>query len=92
MENQTKQPLQFENLNRQELIEAKLGGNMPQAPISQADGMLQMAIQQNMPVESLKELVALRNQELARLAKGSFVRAMAKFQSIVPAIHKNNVL
>lgn len=75
----TKKPLQFESLPQP-------AAHVP--AVSQADGMLQMAIQQGMPVESLKELVALRNDELRRLAKGEFVKAMARFQAIVPVIEK----
>ncbi len=74
---------QYENLEPQPTLPV---------PENQTDRMLQMAIQQGMPVESLKELVALRNDELKRLAKGAFVRAMAKFQSIVPAIHKDKTV
>jgi hypothetical protein len=58
------------------------------AAASHTDGLLQLAIQQGMPVESLKELVALRNDELKRLAKAAYVRAMAKFQALVPVIEK----
>lgn len=83
MSDSVKKPLQFEQLP----VAAP-----QQLPMSQADSMLQLAITQGMPVESLKELVGLRNDELKRLAKASFVRAMAKFQSIVPAIHKDKTV
>jgi hypothetical protein len=79
-----KVPVQFENL-------AQPQNTLPVAT-NQADALIQIGITQGIPVESLKELVALRNDELKRLAKGAFVRAMAKFQSLVPIIEKKKAV
>lgn len=75
MSDTAKKPLQFE------VLEAGEPAKQLPATASPADAMIQMAIQQQMPVESIKELVLLRNQELQRLAKLEFVNALKEAQS-----------
>lgn len=52
-------------------------------------GLLQMAIEKNIPVEALEKLQALYEKALDRQAASEFAAAVAEFQRTCPPIHKN---
>lgn len=57
-------------------------------PQSEVDTFIQQAISQNLPVETMERLFALRERVKAERAKEEFVRALANFQSDLPVIKK----
>lgn len=64
----------------------------PAALARQGEGtdlLLRLAIDKNLDIEKLKELVALKNKEDARRAEREFFDAMAAFQAECPVIGKN---
>lgn len=52
------------------------------------DTFIQQAIQNNLPVETMERLFALREKVKAEAAKEAFVRALADFQAECPVIKK----
>ncbi len=57
-------------------------------PENQAKHFVQIAIEKGLPVESIKELIALSNQQEDRQAKKDYIAALTAFQSEVQSIKK----
>ncbi len=57
---------------------------------TQFSSMIRAAVDSKLDVASIKELVALHNQQADRMAAGEFYAAMAQFQSACPSIPKSS--
>lgn len=53
-----------------------------------AETLISQAIHQNVPVETMERLLAMRRELKAEFAKEAFDKALAKFQSVCPVIEK----
>lgn len=53
------------------------------------EGFIEKGIMQNVPVETLEKLLAMRSQLKAEHAKEAFIAAMSKFQAECPVISKD---
>jgi hypothetical protein len=62
--------------------------NLPALPENQVESLISMALQQNVPVESLKELLEMRRELRAEYAKAEFDAAKVRFQTNCPIIKK----
>jgi hypothetical protein len=59
-------------------------------PVKQdAEALIALAIEKNVPVETMERLLAMRRELKAEYAKAQFDIAMAKFQARCPIIEKN---
>lgn len=58
-------------------------------PVVGADRLLELAISQNVGIDTLERLMAMRDKMLAEQAERAFLEAMAGFQGDMPIIHKN---
>lgn len=54
------------------------------------EGFISAAIQQQLPIETIKEFLAMRKEVKADLAKEAFTEAMAQFQKDCPVIAKTS--
>lgn len=81
-----------EIVSNSEMLE--LPTDAPKYPVmsNTADQLIQIGLQERIPVESLERLMALREQEINRLAKSQFVTAMADFQANCPSIIKDRTV
>jgi len=82
---ETRQEIEANNMKDTQLIkqEEKI------LPVqNEAERLIAMAIDKNVPVESLERLLAMRQQLKAERAKEQFVKAMAEFQGECPIIEK----
>ena len=58
--------------------------------VSTPDNMIMIALNAGRSMEEIKELIKLRNDEIARLARIEFIKAKKEFQRICPAITKDS--
>lgn len=56
---------------------------------SSPDNMILLALEKGMSIEVIERLVKLKNEEQARIAKMEYLRAMVRFQGILPMLQKN---
>lgn len=59
---------------------------------TQINGLLTLAIEKKVPVETLKELLEMSNQIKKQAAQEAFVKAMANFQKECPTIIKTKIV
>lgn len=59
-----------------------------QPPMMTADSLIQLAVTSGADVDKLERLIALRNQEMARVAREQYYLALAEFQSDCPVLKK----
>lgn len=62
---------------------------VPMIPTTEADRLIVMAIEKNLPIEQLEKLLAMRKELRAEAAASAFLDAMARFQAECPVIRKN---
>lgn len=69
--------------------EIKIKEEAPQGhQVATVETFISQAIQQNVPIETLERLLAMRDKVKAEKAKEAFISAMSKFQADCPVIEK----
>lgn len=58
----------------------------------EADNMIRLAISEKLDVDKLERLIAMRDRENERRARGEFFRALTELQAVMPAIPKRRAV
>lgn len=74
------------------LVEPKLLPVQQERESSSVESFISKAIEQNLPVETMERLLAMRKDLKAEHAKEAFIASMAKFQSECPVITKDTIV
>ncbi len=82
----------LEQTRREEEVEIQAVG-LALAPTDQGPArLLEMAVQQDLDIDKLERLVAMKERWDAQKAKEAFYAALVNFQKIVPVLEKRNVV
>lgn len=84
-------PQKKETSSDKEVSVAIIPENAQEVNTFNAEGLIEIAIKQQVPVETMERLLAMRRELKAEFAKAAFDRDMARFQGECPVIGKNRM-